>query len=109
MTFEEAKALIENEMLEGVAYTSRFGKYPDRERVEEILGALRTIHCELRGQSVIDRKLAASLFIINDQVHGNMAGAQAKGIPISEEFCTLSVFEITDLMYAIFEDWDETG
>ena len=108
MTFDEAKALIEYEMLEGVAYTSRFGAYPDRVRVEEILEALRTIHRELRGQSVIDRKLAASLFVINDQIHGNMAGAEAKGIPIPNEFSALGIFEINELMYAIFEDWDET-
>lgn len=107
MTFEEATVLMEYEMLEGVAYTSRHGVYPDRARVEEILEALRVIQRELRGQAVIDRKLAACLFVINDQVQGNIAGAKAKGIPISEEFCRLSFFEISDLLYAIFEDWED--
>jgi hypothetical protein len=107
MTFEQARALIEHEALAGVAYTSRYGEYPSRGRVGEILEALRTIQRELKGQEVIDRKLAAFLFIINDQVQGNMAGAQAKGIPISEEFSSLSFFEINDLLYAIFEDWED--
>jgi hypothetical protein len=107
MTFEEARAIIEFEASEGVVYTSRHGLYPDRARVEEILEALRTIHRELRGQAVIDRKLAACLFIINDQVQGNIAGAEAKGISISDEFCRLSFFEISELLYAIFEDWDD--
>lgn len=107
MTFEEARALIEFEASEGVAYSSRHGVYPDRARLAEILEALRTIHRELKGQTVIDRELAALLFAINDQVHGNLWSAIANGIPISEEFSTLSFFEMTDLMYAIFEDWDD--
>ena len=107
MTFDEARAIIEFEALEGVVYTSRHGVYPDRARVEEILEALRTIHRELKGQTVIDRKLAALLFIISDQVQGNIGGTLEKGIPISEEFCTLSFFEIDELISAIFEDWDE--
>lgn len=92
-----------------MACTSRHGAYPDRARVAEILEALRTIHRELKGQTVLDRRLAASLFTINDQVQGNMGGALAKGIPIPEEFSTLSIFEISDLMYAIFEDWEESN
>jgi len=107
MTFEEARAIIEFEASEGVAYTSRHGVYPDRARVEEILEALRTIHQELKGQTVIERKLAAMLFVISDQVQGNMGGASGRGIPIPEEFSTLSFFEIEDLILAIFEDWDE--
>jgi hypothetical protein len=106
MTFEEARAIIEFESSEGVATTSRHGVYPDRARVEEILEALRTIQRELKGQTVIDRKLAASLFVISDQVQGNMDGALARGIPISEEFSTLSFFEMDELILAIFEDWD---
>ena len=109
MTFEEAKAIIEFEASEGVVLTSRHDVYPDRARVEEILDALRTIHRELKGQTVIDRKLAALLFIIIDQVQGNMGGALERGIPISEEFSTLSFFEIDDLILAIFEDWDEAN
>ena len=68
MTFEEVCALINYEAMQGVAYTSRYGKYPDRDRVTEILDALRIIHRELMGQTVIDRKLASFLFVINDQV-----------------------------------------
>jgi len=109
MTFEEARAIIEFEASEGIAYTSRHGVYPIRARVEEILEALRTIHRALKGQTVIDRKLAASLFVISDQVQGNMGGALERGIPISEEFSTLSFFEIDDLILAIFEDWDEAN
>ena len=109
MTFEEARTLIEYEVSEGVAYTSRFGEYPERARVEQILEALRTIHRELRGQTVIDRQLASMLFALNDQVQGNMNGAIAKGIPVPEEFSTVSFFEIADLLYAIFEDWENTG
>ena len=107
MTFEEAKAIIEFEASEGVAYTSRHGVYPDQVRVAETLEALRTIHRDLKGQTVIDRKLAASLFVISDQVQGNMNGALARGIPITEEFRTLSFFEIDVLILGIFEDWDE--
>jgi hypothetical protein len=108
MNFAQAKSLIEHESMEGVACTSRHGKYPDRTRVDEILEALRVIHDKLRGETTIDRKLAASLFVINDQVQGNMAGAWAKGIPIPEEFSGESYFEINELLYAIFEDWAET-
>ena len=107
MTFEEARAIIEFEASEGVVYTSRHGVYPDRARVEEILEALRVIHRELKGQAVIDRKLAAALFVISDQVQGNMYGALARGIPITEEFRTLSFFEMDGLILGIFEDWDE--
>jgi aminoglycoside phosphotransferase len=108
MTLEEARVLLEYEATEGLAYTSRYGAYPDRARMEEIKEALRTIHRELRGQAVIDRKLAAFLFAINDQVQGNMSGAEAKGIPISEEFSTEGFFDINGLLYAIFEDWEDT-
>ena len=107
MTYEEARAIIEFEASEGVACTSRHGVYPDRVRVEEILEALRTIHQALKGQTVIDRKLAASLFVISDQVQGNMDGALARGIPITEEFRTLSFFEIDVFILGIFEDGDE--
>ena len=106
MTFAEARALIAHEVTEGVAYTSRFGEYPDRAKVEQILEALRTIHRELRGQTVIDRQLAAHLFILMDQVQGNMNGALLKGIPVPEEFSSAGFFEIDDLLYAIFEDWE---
>jgi len=107
MTFEQARAIIEFEASEGIVYTSRHGVYPDRARVQEILEALRTIHRELKGQTVIDRKLAALLFVISDQVQGNMGGALERGTPISEEFSTLSFLEIDELILAIFEDWDE--
>ena len=35
MDFEEAKSIIIYESTEGVAYTSRHGAYPDRERVDQ--------------------------------------------------------------------------
>ena len=109
MTLDEARSLIEYEALEGIAVSSRHGEYPDRARVEEILEALRTLHRELRGQETLDRKLAACLFILNDQVQGNMAGAQAQGIPVPEEFSGTGFFEINQALYAIFEDWEEQG
>jgi hypothetical protein len=40
MTFEQARALIEHEALAGVAYTSRYGKYPIPGGIGEIPGAL---------------------------------------------------------------------
>ncbi|HWQ90232.1 MAG TPA: hypothetical protein VN673_01080 [Clostridia bacterium] len=109
MDFEQARALIEYEASKGIAYTSRYGEYPDRARVSKILEALRVIHQQLRGQLTIDRKLAACLFVINDQVQGNMAGARAKGIPISEEFSNEGYFQINGLLYAIFEDWEDSN
>jgi len=107
MDFEQAKALVEYEAYHGIAYTSRHGAYPDRGRVGEISEALRVIHQHLRAQATIDRKLATCLFIINDQVQGNMAGAKAKGIPVSGEFTHESYFQINQLLYAIFEDWED--
>lgn len=105
MNFEQAKALIEYESLKGVAYTSRHGHYPDSSRFDEILKALRVIHHELRHQQTIDRKLAAALFVINDQVQGNMAGAHAKGIKI--DFSAEDYVQINQLLYAIFEGWED--
>jgi hypothetical protein len=104
MNFEQAKALIEHECFKGVAYTSRHGEYPDRARFGEILEALRVIHHELRGHDTIDRKLASALFVISDQVQGNMSGAHEKGIKI--DFSYEQFFELNRLISAIFEDCD---
>ena len=107
MNLTEAKEVLFKESMEGVAYTSRFGEYPDRSQGLKIIEALRVIYKELKGEEVIDRQLAASLFVINDQVQGNMAAAEANGVKTPEEFSENIFPEINELFCAIFEDWDE--
>ena len=107
MNLTEAKELLFKESMEGVAYTSRFGEYPDKEHGLKIIEALKVIYEELKDEDVIERQLAASLFVLNDQVQGNMAGAKDKGIEVPVEFRDEIYPQINDLLYAIFEDWDD--
>ena len=105
MDFEEAKSIIIYESTEGVAYTSRHGAYPDRERVDQIIEALKTINEKITGDDAMDRKLAAALFVINDQYQGNMSGASSKGVELEEDVFD-NFIEINEMLYCIFEDWD---
>lgn len=104
MNFEEAIKVIEYEASEGIAYTSRVGTYPSKAEVKQLLLALEVIHDNLKGEALISRNLAASLFIINDQIQGNYDGALAQGIEISSDFDDEDVAQINELLYAIFED-----
>lgn len=104
MDINEAQAIIESESLEGIAYSTKYGEYPDVKKVKMIVEALKVIHANLKGATSIDRGLASSLFIINDQVQGNMAGALSNGIDVPTIFIEKYFYEINDLLYAIFED-----
>ena len=72
-----------------------------------MIEALKVIYEDLKDEDVIERQLAASLFVLNDQVQGNMAGAKEKGIEVPVEFSDEIYPQINDLLYAIFEDWDD--
>ena len=104
MNFDEAKKIIQYESMDGIAYTSRFGDYPSKAELKKLLEALETVHQHLDGATTIDRSLAASLFVISDQVQGNYNGALDKGISLNSDFDADDLIELNELLYAIFED-----
>jgi len=103
MKYEEAKLFIKYHALEGVAYTSRFGEYPNKIEVTKIVTALEVILENVKGSKFIERELAGWLFAINDQTQGNFNGAVAKGIELKIECDESDFFKINELTYAIFE------
>lgn len=107
MNAEEARALILRESTEGIAYSSRWGKYPDRAHFSQIIEAIQILHRNNRGQKQVDRELVAALFVIGDQVQGNLDGAISKNIEIPAWFQEEGIVELTSALYAIFEDHDE--
>ena len=50
MNAEEARALILRESTEGIAYSTRWGKYPDRAHFSQIIEAIQILHRNNRGQ-----------------------------------------------------------
>lgn len=104
MTYEQARDVIIAESLDGIAYTTRFGQYPSAADVANLLRALTVVRDGIRGHDTIERQLAAALFVINDQVQGNMDGALAKGIPVPKDFQESVFPELNGLLYEIFED-----
>ncbi|MBQ4880579.1 hypothetical protein J8M21_25605 [Pseudoalteromonas luteoviolacea] len=103
MNYKEAKEIVQFHATEGIAYTSRFGKYPNREDFTKLLEALEMISGEVSGAESIERELVSWLFTISDQVQNNFNGAADKGIELTTDFSESDVFEINMLMYAIFE------
>ena len=109
MNLTDTTEIIFIESLEGLAVTSREDKYPTKNEAMPLLQALSFIYKHLQDEDIIERKLAASLFVLNDQVQGNMLATKAKGLDIPKEFSDEVFPQINDLIYAIFEDWDEDG
>ena len=107
MNVDEARTLIIDESINGIAYTSRMGEYPDREHFDRIISALRIIHNENKGNEFVDRRLFCALFILGDQVQGNFTGALSKNIKVPGWFRESGIVLLLSALYAIFEDHDE--
>ncbi len=106
MTPIEAKEIIIRESKEGIAYTSRMGDYSSREHFYKVIEAIGVLNVELRGQKKVDRDLFAALFVIGNQVEGNMHGALAKNLPLPDWLWDEGIVALNDALYGIFEDYE---
>lgn len=100
----EAYALILKESEEGIAYTSRMGDYSSKENFYRMIEAIGILTEDLRGQENVDRKLFGALFVIGNQVEGNLHGALAKGICVPDWLWDEGIVALNESLYAIFED-----
>ena len=80
MDFPQAKKIIQFHALGGIAYTSRFGEYPSREKLSELTDALALIVQVVCFNKNIEKELAGWLLVLPDQIQGNFNGALQKGI-----------------------------
>jgi hypothetical protein len=106
MNPDEARKIILRESREGIAYTSRMGDYSTKDHFYEVIDAIRVLNCSLRGKQEIERELFAALFVLGNQVEGNLHGALAKGIPVPEWLWDEGIVALNEALYAIFEDYD---
>lgn len=102
MSPTEAYDLVVKESEEGIAYTSRMGDYSTKEHFYKIIDAINILAKELQGKENIDRKLASALFVIGNQVEGNMHGALAKNIKIPEWLWDEGIVALNEALYEIF-------
>lgn len=106
MNYEDAQTLIKHHAYDGIAYTSRFGEYPNKQERAQLFRALSVIAEKLRGETQINRELASWLFTVVDQVQDNFHGAIERDIELQTDFDGSDVFQINKLVNAIFCDED---
>ena len=107
MTIEEATEIIFIESMEGLAVTTQQGQFPTHGEATPLINALDFVYKQLQNEELMNRRLAASLFVLHDQLQGNMLTAHTKGLKVPDVFSDEVFPKISDLIYAIFEDWDE--
>ena len=103
MTIEEAKTRVYHEASDGLAYTSRMGDYSSEENFILLLEAIRVITESLRGQDLVDRSLFSSLFVIGNQLEGNVHGALAKGLKVPGWLWDKGIVDLNEALYEVFE------
>ena len=110
MTAEEAKKFIYLHGCEGdgAAYNSRLGEYPEPELVNDLVDSMRIVFQSTRGDDLLDRRLAAALFSLINQLEGNYARAVDSGEEIRHDL-DVDLARLNDSAMAIFEDWEEFG
>jgi len=104
MTIEEARRIILAESMEGIAYTSRMGEYGTKERFSQLIEAINTLGTELAGQKNVERELFAALFVLGNQVEGNVHGALAKGLAVPDWLQEDGLAQLNEALNGIFED-----
>ena len=107
MTPEDAVALIINEArAEGNSLLGsvRQGQDPGRERMRQLILALRTVFHSLGKQAELDRHLAAALFTLGSDVPLTISSLANKGQSWRREFMEIEVYELLMGVQSIFED-----
>lgn len=111
MTPEDAISLIiaesradEDSLLSSV----REGRDPGRERMRQLISALRTVFNSLSKQAELDRHLAAALFTLGSDLPLTISSLASKGQAWRREFMEVEVYELLMGVQGIFEDrWPE--
>jgi len=104
MTPSEAYELILQESVNGIAYLSRMGNYGTPERFHQIIDAINLLQKELRGRTEVSREWFAALFVLGNQIDGNVAGAIDKGLSVPDWLLGDGIASLNEALYAIFED-----
>jgi len=103
MTPEEAKKRIHHEASDGIAYSSRMGDYSDEDNFSLLIEAIQTISNSLKGQETVERSLFSALFVIGNQVEGNVHGALSKGLTVPEWLWDKGIVDLNEALYEVFE------
>jgi hypothetical protein len=103
LIISEARADGES-LLAGV----REGRDPGRERMSQLIHALRTVFNSLTKQAELDRHLAAALFALGSDLPLTISSLASKGQTWRREFMEDEVYELLMGVQGIFEDrWPE--
>lgn len=107
MSEEEAVALIISEASadgDGLLVSVRSGEDPGAERMRRLVSALAVLYHSLRGQGVIDRRLASALFTLGSDVPLTISSLAGKGHSWRKGFMENEVYELLVGVQSIFED-----
>jgi hypothetical protein len=107
MNTEDAVALIISEARAGgdsLLANVRQGLDPGRERMRELISALRTVFHSLDKQAELDRHLAAALFTLGSDVPLTISSLASRGQMWRKEFMEEEVYELLMGVQSIFED-----
>ena len=107
MSEEEAVALVISEAHadeESLLASVRNGEDPGTERMLRLVSALAVLYHSLRGQGLIDRKLASALFTLGSDVPLTISSLAGKGHGWRKGFMENEVFELLVGVQSIFED-----
>jgi hypothetical protein len=112
MSFEEAIELILYEARggeDGLLASVRLGQEPGVERMRQLILALGTVFELVEGQTELERKLAAALFVLGSDVPLTISSWASKGLVWRKGFMEDEVYEMLMAVQSIFEDrWLET-
>ena len=103
MTLEESLAKIEHETNRGIAYGSRMGDYGTKESFAELIKAIGVVRDHIEGQTTVDRRLVGNLFVLGNQVEGNVHGALAKGLSVPEWLWDQGIIDLNQVLYEVFD------
>ena len=107
MTTEDAVALIISEARadgDSLLASVREGLDPGRERMRQLISALRTVFHALSKQAELDRHLAAALFTLGSDLPLTISSLASKGQIWRKEFMEIEVYELLMGVQGIFED-----
>jgi hypothetical protein len=107
MSTEDAIALIISEARadgKSLLDSVRNGVDPGRERMLQLISALRTVFHSLSKQAELDRHLAAALFALGSDLPLTISSLASKGLIWRKEFMEEEVYELLMGVQGIFED-----
>jgi hypothetical protein len=107
MNEEEAVALIISEAradVGGLLASVREGEDPGTDRMRRLVSALAVLYHSLRGQGVLERKLASALYTLGSDVPLTISSLAGKGHSWRQGFMEDEVYELLVGVQSIFED-----